>query len=248
MFYVITSVYNEAELIQGWLDTMQWVDHIYVIDGRFAGHAGATPLSNDGTRDIVAGYKNATLIDMSDSNVPSKLTRGFEQATTPDDICISLDTDMRIEGDVDAFKSYVNNKWWSGAVGVRIRYDNWTRHPELNGKHNILYRLIHPLGAICDPHCHGQYLRDGMQLCPTWTAPHITISHDDSGRKNERVVQSSAYFAQSEQQERDRVVNHTIRQKMRLRSHRMWYRIMHRIDRQRYPLALRHTTPGTVVK
>ena len=146
MFYVITPIYNEVELIQDYLEGLQWLDHIYVIDGRFAGHAGATPLSNDGTRDIVAGYKNATLIDMSDSNVPSKLTRGFEQATTSNDIRISLDTDMRIEGDTDAFVEHIRDRWWSGAVGVRIRYDNWARHPELEGKCHVYHRLIHPLG------------------------------------------------------------------------------------------------------
>ena len=138
MLYVITPIYNEVELIQDYLDGLQWLDHIYVIDGRFAGHAGATPLSNDGTRDIVAGYKNVTLIDMPDSNVPSKTTRGFEQATTPDDICMVLGPDMHIEGDTDAFVEYIRDKWWSGAAGVRIRYDHWTRHPEREGKYNSM--------------------------------------------------------------------------------------------------------------
>ena len=55
MLYAVVPVYNEATLLPTCLDSLLWLDKVFVIDGRYKGHAGNTPLSSDGTREIITG-------------------------------------------------------------------------------------------------------------------------------------------------------------------------------------------------
>jgi len=183
MLYVILPFYNEVKLLPTCLESLRWCDRVYAIDGRNKGHKGERPTSSDGSLEVCRKYENVTLLSMPDSDYPQKTTRGFEQATSRRDICMTLDADMRVTGDTQAFRADLEKRQtWKGAAGIRVFYQQWTRKPEFNGRINQIYRLINPYEAKCNPQNHGVYLKHGKILLPTFTSPYITIVHDDSMR------------------------------------------------------------------
>ena len=184
---------------------------------------------------------------MPDRNTKEKITRGFEQATDSYDVCFTLDPDMYITGNVGGFLADVIKRgMWKGAAGLRIHYKHWERHPELTGKDNAIFRLVNPYRVKCNPHHHGQYLKDGKMLLPAWTSPHITIIHDDSKRNN---TANTTYHNNSEKHESSymNTLKLSLKAKCEYKAHRLTYRIMQRINPEYYPRFSLSMQTGSVV-
>jgi hypothetical protein len=185
--------YNELKGLQRLIPTLQHMEKIYAIDGRFPEYPGNSDLSNDGSREFLKSFSNVVLIDAPKVQEVEKRNIYLRSAEADDiDVLLVIDADEYIvEADWAKFHSQCLTKMSLPGL-YRVRgwnagtFDPWPRlvHPPKDFEYYLIhYAFRHrPTGVYENA---GHFARLGIEG--------IKIMHDDAMRSKEQAASSAKY-------------------------------------------------------
>ena len=91
------SFYNDVKALERCLDSLQELDKIICVDGRYPGFRSRSDLSNDGSTEVVRGFPNTLLVDYPATQIQKRnrylqLSKDYEL-----DFLLIMDSDEYIE-------------------------------------------------------------------------------------------------------------------------------------------------------
>jgi len=192
----IVPFYNDFKALQRLLMHLSSIGIPSILcDGRFHNFQKIddSDISTDGSRFLVQGFKNTTLIDCGPCNVDEKLNALFHEASKQSySYCILLGSDEDVEGDIELLKKELENI--SGEKPLLIRVPFEEKNPKLDKPPSFIERIFYMPGQIS---AKGNYqsfysssdqakgISDPMKSLSVGITA-ITIHHDSTIRTKER--------------------------------------------------------------
>lgn len=190
--------YNEARLLRRCLDSLREFDLVICIDGVYD-LAQGSPLSTDGSRDIIQSYDNTLLVDMPYHRQTEVRNHYLEEAVWNHcDYILVFEADEYLTGDVKEFRE---NLPVHDLTGIKDVVYNVPMH--YVGQNHIVKspRFFYKPELIRYGGSHSTYIVDGV----AWLVrngnesnvfenlPGIVVNHDEGPRTKEQELRSEDY-------------------------------------------------------
>ena len=192
----IVPFYNDFKALQRLLMHLSSMGMPSILcDGRFHNFQkiNDSDISTDGSRFLVQGYKNTTLLNCGPCHVDEKLNVLFHEAAKQGySHCILLGSDEDIEGDIELLKKELDQISKDEPVLIRIPFEE--KNPKLDKPPSFIERIFYMPGLIRAKGTFQSFYSASDQAktisTPMKSNPvginAITIQHDSTIRTKER--------------------------------------------------------------
>jgi len=199
----IVPFYNDFKALQRLLLHLSEIDlPVILCDGRFHNFKKIddSDLSTDGSRFLVAGFKNATLIEAGPSHIEEKFNKLFHEAARLGYThAVLLGCDEYPDGDIRILKENLEKIDQTGPMLISIPFEEHKQ--KLDKPKEFIERIFFMPGLITSKEGHNSFFstsdndtdnKDQMEPYSV-VIKGITIHHDNSIRNKERNELMSDY-------------------------------------------------------